>query len=76
MPQVSLYIDRDLYKEVESIAKRKEMSLSGFVSDVLKEYLNDEWPEEFTKLIGSVDDETFVEPEDLPWTLDAERDEL
>ncbi len=77
MPQVSLYIDRDLYKEVESAAKSKDKSLSGFVSDVLRDYLDDEWPEEFFELFGSAaDDETFTEPEDLPWSLDAKREDL
>jgi hypothetical protein len=26
------------------------------------------WPEEFINLCGSVDDETFAAPEEIPWT--------
>jgi hypothetical protein len=34
---------------------------------------DDSWPEEFFKLIGSIDDESFEVPEELPWSLDAKR---
>jgi len=74
-PQVSLYIDRVLYKEVESAAKKKEKSLSKFVSDILKEHLDDEWPEEFFEAVGSIDDESFQLPEEIPETLDSKREE-
>jgi len=37
---------------------------------------DDSWPEEFFEVIGSIDDETFVRPEQLPWSLDAKRMEF
>ena len=77
MPQVSLYIEKLLYKEVESKAKEKGQSLSGFVSDVLKENLKDSWPEGyFEKYVGIFKDDPLEEPEELPWSLDAKREEF
>jgi len=37
---------------------------------------DDSWPEEFFELIGSIDDDTFEVPEELPWSLDAKRMEF
>lgn len=76
MPQISLYIDRDLYKEVKSAAEKKDMSLSSFVSEVLKEHLVDEWPEGYFDLIGSLKDDPLELPEDLSWELDSPREVL
>ena len=71
MPQVSLYIDRDLYKEVEARAKEKGQSLSGFVSDVLRENLRDSWPEHFfERYVGALRGRVFGIPEDAPWLPD------
>jgi len=76
MPQVSLYLDKPLYKEVQSVVKRKGVSMSSFVSNVLKEYLEDDWPEEFLEVIGSMKDEPFELPEDIPWSFDSKRETL
>ena len=76
MPQVSLYLDKPLYKEVQSVVKRKGVSMSSFVSEVLKEYLADDWPEEFLEVIGSMNDEPFELPEDIPWSFDSKRETL
>ena len=76
MPQVSLYLDKPLYKEVESIVKKRGVSMSSFVSSVLKEYLENDWPEGYFDLFGSIDDETFDVPEDIPWSFDSKRETL
>jgi len=76
MPQVSLYIDKPLYMEIRTKAKEKGTSLSNFVSEALREHIEDTWPKEFYEAIGSINDETFDVPEELPWSLDAPRDEL
>ncbi|MCL2785661.1 MAG: hypothetical protein FWD81_00345 [Methanomassiliicoccaceae archaeon] len=68
MPQVSLYIDQALYMELRSKAKEKGTSLSSFVSDVLKEHLDNSWPEGFFDILGSWEGETIELPEDLPWS--------
>ena len=76
MPQVSLYVDQDLYTEVKSIAEKKNMSLSRLYNDAMREYIDNSWPEGYFDLFGSIDDETFEVPEELPWSLDTPRDPL
>ena len=73
MPQVSMYIDRILYFEIKSIAEKKNVSLSKYVSDVLRKDIENSWPEGYFDLVGSLkDDDRPIElPEDLPWSLDA-----
>ena len=46
MTQLCLYLDRELYKRMEIKAKEKEMSLSGFVREALKGYMDNDWPED------------------------------
>jgi len=74
MPQVSLYIDKELYKEVESIVKKKDVSMSSFVSNVLKEYLDNSWPEGYFELFESMKEDPLEEPEELSFSLDAPRE--
>ena len=74
MPQISLYIDKDLYKEVESAVKKKDVSMSSFVSNVLREYLDNTWPEGFFELFGSMKDDPIEEPEELSFSSDAPRE--
>ena len=76
IPQVSLYLDKPLYKEVESIVKKRGVSMSSFVSGVLKEYIENGWPEGYFDLFGSIDDETFDVPEEIPWSFDSKRESL
>jgi len=76
MPQVSLYLDKLLYKELESIVKKKGVSMSSFVGGMLKEYLDDTLPDEFYKAIGSLKDDPIEVPEELPFSLDCKRKSL
>lgn len=76
MPQVSLYIDQILYMELKAKAKEKGVSTSSYVNGVLKEHIDDDWPEGYFDLFGSVDDDSFEVPEELPWSLDAKRETL
>jgi len=61
-------MDAVLYTELRSKAKEKGMSLSAFVSEALKEHLDDSWPEDFFDLLGSLKDDPIEIPEDHPWS--------
>ena len=37
---------------------------------------DDSWPDRLFELVGSIDDETFEVPEELPWSLDSKRSEF
>ena len=63
MTQLCLYLDRDLYKRMEARAKEKDMSLSGFVREALKGYMDSDWPEDITGAAGSLKDDAADVPE-------------
>ena len=66
LPQVSVYLNEDIYKELKLKAKEKERSMSRIMSDRLIEYLHG-WPQGYFDVFGSLKDDSFEIPEDLPW---------
>jgi len=75
MPQVSLYIDQVLYMEIKIIAEKKNTSISRVVNGMIKENIDNSWPEGYFDLVGSLkdDDDPIELPKELPWSLDAPR---
>lgn len=76
MPQISLYIDEKTLEQVSISAKSENKSISNWVKSKIKKSLSNEWSEEFKSLIGSITDETFIEPKELDFTNDIRRVEL
>lgn len=76
MPQLSLYIDEDTLQKIEARAKINKISVSKFVSTVLKEHFSNNWPEGFQNIFGSVTDDSFVRPDFIDLSLDAKRESL
>ena len=55
-------------------AAREDKTLSKFVAGVLRDHAeSNRWPQGFFNLYGACDDDTFVEPPEIPWELDAPR---
>ena len=59
MPQLSLYIDENTLRRIETAAKTEKLSLSKYVSMKLRKSLADEWPEHYDELFGAIDDDSF-----------------
>ncbi len=76
MPQISLYVDEQTLNEVSKSAKAENISISNWVRLKIKKSLNNEWSEEFKSLIGSIADETFIEPSDVDFAKDIKRETL
>ncbi len=76
MPQISLYVDEKTLMEVSKSAKSENVSISNWVKSKIKKSLNNEWSEEFKSLIGSITDETFIEPTDMDFEKDLNREVL
>ena len=78
MPQVSLYIDQELYMEIKIIAKKKSTSISRVVNGMIKENIDNSWPEGYFDLIGSLkdDEDPLILPERLPQSMNASRKTL
>ncbi len=76
MPQISIYIDEPTLKLVEQAAKKQKTSLSKWVVKQLKARVTPDYPDEYEKLFGSIQDESFVEPKELSFSIDSKREAL
>ena len=73
MPQVSLYIDKITLEKIEKLARKNKTSISKWVGNNLKKIIQDDYPEDFFTLFGSLQDNTFKEPEELSFEKDTRR---
>ena len=76
MPQISLYIDEPTLKKVENAAKRQNTSISKWVAEQIRARVEPVYPVDFEKLFGSIDDESFIEPNELSFSTDMQRESL
>jgi hypothetical protein len=76
MPQISLYVDQATLEKIEKRAKQNKTSISKWVGNNLKKSLEDDYPEGFFDLFGSIKDDSFVEPDEIDPKYDAPREEL
>lgn len=76
MPQLSLYLDEVILRDVVTRAKLKKISVSKFVSSVLENYLMNKWPDDYQNTFGSIDDDTFVRHVESDWRLDTPRENI
>jgi len=76
MPQLSLYLDEDIHRELETRAKLNKTSISRFVVNTLKIYFSKNWPEGYQNTFASIDDESFKKQNAPDWSLDAPREVL
>jgi hypothetical protein len=76
MPQISLYIDKETLKEVTERAKAEKLSISKWVLARVKKSVKDEYPPGFFDLCGSLKDEPFERPPQIPFEYDAPREQI
>ncbi|HOS38272.1 MAG TPA: toxin-antitoxin system, antitoxin component [Spirochaetota bacterium] len=56
MPQITIYVSKELEKTIVSRAKKEKVSLSRWISARLEHSLEYEWPADYFGLFGSVAD--------------------
>jgi len=76
MPQISLYIDAPTLKKIENAALRQKISISKWVAEQIRLRVDPVYPGDYESLFGSIDDDTFTEPEDIAPGSDAARENL
>ena len=76
MPQLSLYVDEDVHRELEERARINNVSVSKFVISILKKQFIKSWPEGYENIFGSVDDDSFIKQQAPDWQLDTPRGTL
>lgn len=73
MSQISLYLNEETHARVAYAARREGLSLSKWAGKHLAAAAGPvSWPAGFFDLVGSISDDSFTEPEELP----AEHDDL
>jgi len=76
MPQVSLYLDSLTMKKIEAEAKKDHVSISHWVRSKINKSLSEDWPENFSSLFGSIQDNSFNAPKSVSFNQDSPRVEL
>ncbi len=76
MPQLSLYIDERTLKRLRTGAKLENVSVSKYVVRKLSEIMDTSWPENYQKLFGAIDDETFHVDRIQSFDTDVPRERL
>ena len=76
MPQLSLYLDNGTMEKLRRDASREGISLSRHAAHLIRLDGASRWPTGFLDLNGSVKDDSFAEPSELDWSLDARRPAL
>ncbi len=76
MGQITIYLEKSVEKKVRKEASLKKISNSKYIVDILKEKLENNWPDSVVKLAGAWKD--FPEVEEIRSSLgtDAERENL
>lgn len=76
MPQISLYIDKETLEKIERAADSEKLSISKWAGKQLKKSLQDNYPQNFQNLFGSIRDDTFTVPERESFDKDVNRETL
>ncbi|MGD8328288.1 MAG: hypothetical protein PVJ49_02550 [Acidobacteriota bacterium] len=74
MPQLHLYVSREIAAEVKRRADGQGISTSRYLAELVRRECADEWPEGFfERVVGGWQGQALERPEQLPV---EERDEL
>ena len=76
MPQISLYFDETLARAIGDGASKNNISVSKYVSTILYQHINDEWPEGYFEVLGSLAESTLRRPMQPNTALNAPREQL
>lgn len=77
MGQMTIYLDDQTIREIETAAGREHLSVSRWVKERVKKSLRSGWPPGyFERVVGSLKDSEIEIPPELPFSLDRPRPEL
>lgn len=76
MPQLSLYIDEETLRKLETAAKLENLSISKYVVQKLNETMSASWPNGYADLFGSIRDDSFDVTPPPEFSTDSPREAL
>jgi hypothetical protein len=71
--QVSLYLNDKLAKKVNTAAKARGVSVSGYISESIERRLGSEYSQVFVASLGSLSDVDMERPKQMPFSGDVKR---
>ncbi|MDR2836564.1 MAG: hypothetical protein LBV69_10315 [Bacteroidales bacterium] len=76
MPQIALNIDETTFEKIENIAKQRKISMSNWVESNIKNILQNDYPDGFFDLFGAIKDDTFLEPKEIDYRYNIQREQI
>ncbi|MEE8589820.1 MAG: toxin-antitoxin system, antitoxin component [Spirochaetia bacterium] len=76
MAQLTIYLDSETLRKIESAAAESSVSISKWVREKIEIALRDEWPESFSRIFGALRETDLVEPGELDFRIDVSRGQL
>jgi hypothetical protein len=73
MAQLTIYLDDDTRKRIETAARQAQVSVSQWVKDRLTQALEASWPANYFDLFGSLADSDLVRPPQPGFEQDTRR---
>jgi methyl coenzyme M reductase subunit D len=65
-----------MLRKLEHAARLENLTVSQYIVQKLKETMSSSWPENYERLFGAIDDESFTVPDDLDFGNDTDRQKL
>jgi hypothetical protein len=76
MAQLTIYLDNDTINKIEKAASDANVSVSKWVRDKLELILENDWPESYFTVFGTLNDNDIDEPEELHPCNDIKRETI
>ena len=76
MAQITIYMDDETIKKIETAAHKEHDSVSRWIKKRLVGVLESNWPKGYFDLFGAMDDGSFRRPAQPAWSKDRKRQTL
>jgi len=76
MAEISIQLDDTILKVLEAKASRRNLSIADWIKERIDDGLNQEWPENYFTVFGSLNDEDLEEASEIPFSQDSHREGL
>ncbi|MBN1696241.1 MAG: hypothetical protein JW881_01895 [Spirochaetales bacterium] len=76
MAQLTIYLDNKTIKKIEKTARESNVSVSKWVRDKLELIMENDWPESYFSVFGTLDDNDIDEPKAPHPDDDVKRESL
>ena len=73
MAQLTLYVDKQMLRQIESEAKKEKSSVSRWVTQKIATILHRSWPAAFLDTAGSLKGEGLKRPPQNDFAMDARK---